>query len=127
MELDSYDPLTTPDAEQWLALDEAERIQLARDYHIRARVELPNTEVHAMLHAVVENQVALGDATPVRARLRQLMAQGLDRHDAVHAIASVLITYLNRLKRDPEAAGDVNAGYYAALKRLNARKWRRSG
>jgi hypothetical protein len=127
MEIDSYDPLTAPDAEQWLALDETERIQLALDFHARARVELPNAEAHAVLHAVVENQIALGDATPVRGKLRQLMAQGLDRHDAVHAIASVLVHYLSRLTRDPEAAGDVNAGYYSALKRLNARKWRQSG
>jgi hypothetical protein len=127
MKIDSYDPLTAPDAEQWLALDETERIQLALDYHIRARTELPGVNAHAMLHVVVENQVALGDETPVRDKLRQLMAQGLDRHDAVHAIASVLIHHLSRLRRDPDAVGDVNAGYYAALKRLNARKWLRSG
>jgi hypothetical protein len=127
MNTDSYDPLTTPDAEQWLALDKSEQIQLALDYHIRAREEPPNARVHAVLHVVVENQVALGDETPVRDKLRQLMAQGLDRHDAVHAIASVLVGYVHRLTQDPDAAGDVNRGYYGALKRLNARKWRRTG
>ena len=88
MKIDSYDPLTPPDAEQWLAL---------------------------------------GDATPVRAKLRQLKAQGPDWHNAVHAIASVLIKYVNRLSHDPGTVRDVNEGYYLALKRLNARKWQRSG
>lgn len=127
MAIDQYDPFDPPDPEEWLALDEQERIQLARDYHVRAQIELPNANVHAMMHAVIENQVALGDETPVRNKLRQLMAQGLDRHDAIHAIGSVLAHYMYRVTRDPATAGDVNAGYYSALKRLNARKWRRSG
>ncbi len=42
-----------------------------------------------MTHVVVENQIALGDEIPVARNLHQLMAQGLDRHDAIHAIASV--------------------------------------
>jgi hypothetical protein len=124
---DRYDPLQAPDAEQWLALDEAERIQRALDYHIRARVELPNATVHATLHVIVENQIALGDETPVRLKARQLMAQGLDRHDAIHAIASVLIRHLNDVLKSPEPAADANQRYYAALRRLNARKWLRSG
>ena len=32
-----YDPLVAPDPEEWLALDEQERIDLARDYHHNAR------------------------------------------------------------------------------------------
>jgi hypothetical protein len=46
-----YDPLEAPDPEEWLALDEQERIDLARDYHRRARIRVPNAKVHAMLHA----------------------------------------------------------------------------
>jgi hypothetical protein len=30
-----YDPLKAPDPEEWLALNEQERIELARDYHRR--------------------------------------------------------------------------------------------
>src|ERR1700733_3070308 len=66
MAIGRYNPLEAPDAEQWLALDEQERIQLALDYHTRARVELPNATVHATVHVIVENQIALGDETPVR-------------------------------------------------------------
>jgi len=32
-----YDPLEAPDPEEWLELDEHERIELVRDYHGRAR------------------------------------------------------------------------------------------
>ncbi len=127
MAIDRYDPLQAPDAKQWLALGESERLQLVIDYHTRARVELPNVRVHATMHAIVENQVALGDETPVRRKVQQLMAQGLSRHDAIHAIASVLINHLYDAAQGRAPPGDPNARYYAALKRLNARKWLRSG
>ena len=85
-----YDPLRTPDAEQWLDLDEMERMDLVADYHRRARIKLPNPRLHATLHVIVENQILLADETPVAATLERLLAEGLDRHDAIHAIASVL-------------------------------------
>jgi hypothetical protein len=49
MAIDRYDPLKAPDAKEWLALDEDERMQLVIDYHVRARVELPNVQVHATM------------------------------------------------------------------------------
>jgi Domain of unknown function (DUF1841) len=127
MTIDSYDPLKPPDAKQWLALDESTRIELAVDYHERAGVELPNLKVHATLHAIVENQVALGDETPVRLKVRHLMAQGLDRHDAIHAVSSVLVKQIFAAAQNEPPGRDPNERYYAALKRLNARKWLRSG
>jgi hypothetical protein len=127
MTTDRYDPLHAPDPEAWLALDEQERLDRVSAYHIRAGIELPNVQVHATLHAIVENQIALGDETPVRNKARQLMAQGLDRHEAIHAIASVLVRHITTVVHDPSGAGDVNRRYYSALSRLNARKWLRSG
>jgi hypothetical protein len=49
-----YDPLEAPDPEEWLELDEQERIDLVRDYHRRAGIRLPNEK----LHAIVEAQIA---------------------------------------------------------------------
>jgi hypothetical protein len=46
---------------------------------------------HAANHVIVENQLAMGDATVVPATLARLMQEGLDRHDAIHAIGSVLV------------------------------------
>jgi hypothetical protein len=79
----SYDPRKAPDPQQWLAFTELERITLVRDYHRHKRVRLPNEQVHAITHAIVENQIALGDETPVRRTLQQLMGEGLDRHQAI--------------------------------------------
>jgi len=61
-----YDPLEAPDPDEWLALGEQERLDLVQEYHRRARIRLPNAKVHAVLHAIVEAQIALADETPAR-------------------------------------------------------------
>jgi hypothetical protein len=120
------DPFKAPDPEEWLALDEQERIALARDYHRRARIRVPNATVHATAHAIVETQIALGDETPVRRTAQRLMEEGLDRHQAVHAIGMVLFEFMFDLANAPASDGDPNLPYFAALERLTAEGWRRS-
>jgi hypothetical protein len=121
-----YDPLEAPDPEQWLALGEQERIDLAHDYHRRARIRLPNENVHAAIHATVENQIALGDETPARRTALRLMGEGLDRHETIHAIGMVLLNHMSDLIETKKLDQDPNAPYFAALERLTAEKFRRS-
>ena len=57
--------------------------------------------------------------------MARLTAEGLSRHDAIHAIASVLarhITELANAKTDEKASAAV---YAAAFERLTAKRWRR--
>lgn len=124
-----YNPLQAPDPKEWCALDEQERIQLVEQYHRRAGIRLPNTTVHAVLHAVIENQIAQGDELPVRRTLQRLMTEGLDRHDALHAIGSALAQHMHDLLSRPKVVSkaDPNEAYYAALERLTAEEWLRSG
>jgi hypothetical protein len=121
-----YDPDYAPNPARWLALDEELRIELARRYHLRIRAELPNVRAHAVAHAIVENQLAEGLPEAKRA-LERLLADGLDRHDVVHAIASVLMRHLWNLANKPQGPGDPNAPYLAALDKLTTDSWRRSG
>jgi hypothetical protein len=67
IELLRYDPHEHVDSDSWLELDESERSGLVIRYHRRKRIRLPNETVHALMHVIVENQVALGDAFPARA------------------------------------------------------------
>jgi hypothetical protein len=87
------------------------------------RTELPS--VHA--HAGVENQIAAGDALPVREKARQLMAQGLNRHDAIDAIGSVLMAHMYDISKGKVTGPDPDRAYLSALRRLSARKWLRPG
>jgi hypothetical protein len=124
--MDKYDPMAAPDPDAWLALDESERIDLVEDFHTRHRIDLPNSHLHAIAHAVVENQIAADDPILVRVKLRQLLAQGLDRHDAVHAIGSVIMGHLTDIAAGRVADADPNRRYGSALRRLTARQWLRA-
>jgi hypothetical protein len=121
-----YDPLEAPDPEEWLELDEQERIDLVRDYHRRAGIRLPNEKLHATLHAIVEAQIALGEETPTGRIARRLISEGLDRHDAIHAIGMVLAEHIYDVLKTTKSDKDPNAPYFAALERLTAEDWRRS-
>ena len=118
-----YDPLKDVDPESWLALDELERLNYVLDYHQRQRIRLPNQKIHATMHVVVENQLALGDSFPAKSVLARLMSEGLDRHDAIHAIGSVLAGQIFDALKHKDPTRDLNAEYQQKLKALTAQSW----
>ena len=117
-----YDPDSAVPAEHWLSLDESVRIHLAEDYHRRTKVRLENRRLHAIFHVVVENQVAMGDETEAEATLTRLLSEGLDCHDAIHAIGDVPVGHIHALQKG-EVAGDPNETNYSGLRGLNASEW----
>jgi len=119
-----YDPMAAPPPADWLELDEADQIALVAAYHKSTRVEIPRPEVHAMVHVVVENQLAEG-IEPAQDALERLMADGLDRHDAIHAISNVLLDHMQRIARGEVTEPDQHEQYFDDLKSLTADKWLR--
>jgi hypothetical protein len=124
-----YDPLKPPEPKEWLSLSEQKRLRLVKNFHRRVRIRIPRPKLHAVIHVVVENQIALGDEIPVRRTVERLMSEGLDQPDAVHAVGSVLIGHISDLLGQPEAesSADPNPPYYSALDRLTAKDWLESG
>jgi len=82
---------------------------------------MPNPHTHAMMHVIVENQLALGDPPETRATLERLLAAGLSRHAAVHAVGSVVAEALWKVLRD-HATFDRPANA-RALERLRPEGW----
>ncbi len=121
--MDAYDPLDAPDPDEWLSLDEAERLMLVIEHHRQAGIELPTEEGHAAIHVVVENQAALGDEVPTQATLERLMREGLDRHDAVHAVGSVLADHVQEILSGADEEPDPNAKIFDELEKLTAARW----
>jgi len=121
-----YDADRAPDPEAWLQLDEQERIDLAIKYHRRYHLVMGGSpKLHGVAHVIVENQVAMGDATVVPATLARLMHEGLDRHDAIHAIGSVLVgIFFDVATEKVDASLDINARYGRELAELTAASWR---
>ena len=117
-----YDPDRSPDAAWWSSLPEAEQIDLVLGHHRKAGIQLPNANLHALTHVVIENQVLLGDETPVASTLERLLGEGLSRHDAIHAIGSVLAPVILEIVRG-EIRSDPNLVYYQQLRGLTAERW----
>jgi hypothetical protein len=123
--MQSYDPLKAPTPAEWLALSETERMALVEAYHKKARFSAPNMKLHVTYHAIVETQAAMGDETPVRRTLARLMGEGVDRRQAVHAVASELAWHVSNVVRSRASGADPNAPYFAALEKLTIKSWRR--
>jgi hypothetical protein len=126
--MERYDPEMAPGGEEWLGIDEGERLLLVEEYHRDARIPLPRRarRLHASMHVVVENQLASNDEPVVRA-VGRLMKEGLSRHDAVHAIGSLVAEEVHDLLKQDETPDTIRARYYAAVERLTAAEWRAGG
>ena len=122
--MERYDPDKAPAPDEWLALDEGERIYMVERFYEEAGVRLPNLSAHAAFHAIVENQLVLPNQVVVRETLKRLVREGSSRHDAVHAIASVLAVWVHELLQTAASAAGSEANYHAQLRRLTAKRWR---
>jgi hypothetical protein len=122
-EMDAYNPDKSPTPTDWLATDEGDRIELVAAFHRRMKVKLPSAQLHAVIHVVVENQLALGEEIVVNT-LSRLQGEGLSRHDALHAIGSVLAENLYELMQEGEASTAPYRQYLERLQKLTAKSWR---
>lgn len=121
----AYDPFVDPDPQAWLALDETVRTLVVEQAHRDVDFGEANPRAHALAHVMVETDVAQADR-PTRAALERLQREGLDRHEAVHAIGSVLLWHLDEMLA--QGIGDKALSdriYRDALEKLTAESWRR--
>lgn len=122
----TYEPSKTPNAEEWLALDESEKIALVQEFHRREMIQLPNHSAHAAVHSIIESQLAEGYSAAA-ATLARLQSDGLDRHEAVHAMGSLLMEHARDPMNRSRSAKESEQLYVNALKELTADSWRSSG
>lgn len=119
-----YDPDVGADPAEWLALDQAERIDAVRAWRRREGVEVPNERVFAAMLATVETQVAQGDEIPVAATLERLVGEGMSRREAIHAITTILAETTYDAFYGELAEADPNDAYYRELRSLTRESWR---
>ena len=123
--MEKYQPLKCPNAQEWLELDEYERVFLVREFHEESDEPLPEDamELHASIHVVVENQIAM-EHVPVPATVDRLIRQGLDRHEAIHAVGAVVSENIYDLTAGNETSWDHNK-YRRRVEKLTAKRWRK--
>ena len=109
-----------------MALAESGRIRLVERYHRPAGVKVKGLgeRVHALFHAVIENQVALANPAAAPRALQRLQQEGLTRHEALHAIGAVLARHIGHARPPGGGAGDARGRYAADLEGLSADSWR---
>ena len=126
--MNTYDADRAPEPQAWLGLAEDTKIDLVVAYHRRRHPRTPRVRLHATFHTIIENQLAANE-TVVVDTLQRLQGEGLSRHDAVHAIGSVLAAQVyDVLKHEQPASGeDPNEAYAEELRKLTAASWRNTG
>ena len=123
--MNRYDPNSPPDPAKWLELDEQERILLIEQFHRKVHGHAKSRKAHSVIHAIVETQLAMNDPASERAALARLTGEGLDRHEAIHALGSILAEYVFEALRG--SSGEHSSAYAQALSKLTATTWRSSG
>ena len=117
-----YNPAKTPKAEEWLALDESTRLELINVFHKRHGEFGESLEAHAGFHAVVETQLAM-NVPNARDTLGRLRKSGLSRHDAVHAIGSVVAEHMHDMSDADFDPDEANERYYERLRNFTGEDW----
>lgn len=117
-----YDANKNLDNKNWFSEDENERIESVIQFHKKLKIKLPNIRLHSVIHVIVENQLAEG-ITEVQEKLDELISDGLNRHDSIHAIGSVLSEYMFDLMKNKPIDSDINKDYYNKLSKLKAKNW----
>lgn len=119
----NYFPDKSVNPEEWLALDEGERIALVRDFHEKHDDEMPEDalSVHSAIHAIVENQLAMG-VELIPETIAKLTGQGLDRHEAIHAIGAILSEDLFAMLQG-NGKKFSSKKYRKKLEKLTAKRW----
>jgi hypothetical protein len=118
-----YDPHRNPNPEKWQSFGDLQRANLIEEHHSKRGIPLPNPRLHAFIHTIVENQIAMRDEIPVKATLARLMAEGLDRHDAIHAIGSILAVQMHEILTGSSLHMEATQDYFEALTKLTADSW----
>lgn len=120
-----YDPDIELDPREWRELDDQERVRVVTSYHVQNRIAMADLKSHALMHVNVENMLTQGRGPMMRALVR-LQADGLSRHEAIHALAAVWLAY----PVDSYSGGaglsarEKQLAFNQALETLTAEKWR---
>ena len=117
----NYDPNTPPDPNEWMSLDEGERVAIVEAFHKGVFDDDHRRTVHSSIHVIVENQIALDEETPAKATAERLMSEGISRHEAIHAIGSVLSEKMFDAIKEPVLYSEES--YFEELEKLTVEKW----
>ena len=91
-----YDPAEPIDAEEWLSIDEDERLHAVQVWvSDLTGAGIEDCVLTAVPILVVENQVAMGNPPVTRATLERLLDAGIDRRTAIRVMGEIMLDSLD--------------------------------
>ena len=121
-----YDPQVAPDPRQWLDMGEDTQLRIVREYHMSSAPERLKEDLHSAFHVMIENQLALREM-PVQETLERLTKEGLARHEAIHAISTVLMEHMFDIVHRGSSGANTKEMYYQDLAHISASEWDKTG
>jgi len=128
-EMYQYNPHKKPDPETWLTMDDEEKLDLVEEFHRNAQIEIEGMTMHAVIHVVIENQLAMKipEVLVVYQRLRQ---KNVNRHNAIHALGNAMSNLLfdhfkGKIPEELTEMPEPNKDYFRRLKKLRASDWKK--
>jgi hypothetical protein len=117
-----YKASQAPDPKEWLSLDEYNRLELVVEFvnEFETHIEDTAKRIHAGLHVIVENQLAM-ESAPTPETYSRLRKQGLNRHEAIHAIGAVISEDMFEIMQGNRQ----ELKYQDRLRKLTAKKWKK--
>ena len=121
--MEEYKVSKTPNPEEWLALDEFTRLELVAEFvnKFEKHIEVQARRIHASLHVIVENQLAM-ESEPTPETYSRLIKQGLNRHEAIHAIGAVISEDMFEIMQGNKHQ---SLKYQGRLRKLTAKRWKK--
>jgi len=119
-----YDALIEPESEKWLKLSEENRIAIIESYvrNHEKTIEEEAFLLHSSIHMVVENQLA-ENIESTKEAYNRLLRQGLNRHEAIHAIGAVVTEDIYDMLKNKKTFN--HEKYKNRLRKLTAKKWKK--
>ena len=123
--MDTYNPLIEPNKDEWLESSEYDRIDAVREFHENSQEDFEDEalSIHCSVHIIVENQLAMG-VELIPETIAKLTRQGLDRHEAIHAIGAIISEDIFNIIRGDKAEFSPKQ-YRRKLEKITAKRWRK--
>ena len=121
-----YDPDERLNIEEWLTLDDSQKVKIVSDFHESIKEEFSDDgafAMHSHMHVIVENQIA-GNVELVPETVDKLMRQGLSRHEAIHAVSAILAEDIFDMLQGKVEEFSLKK-YRRKLEKITAKKWRK--
>lgn len=121
----TYNPNIQMQKTQWLEMDEGQRIAIVEAFHVQSNedIELEAMTLHATFHVIVENQIAQ-NVTIVEQTIAKLIRQGIDRHEAIHAISAIISEDILNAARGEGETFTIKK-FRRKLEKITVKRWRK--